>query len=300
MSVESRINKAIDEMSESYGNTLARKSNEAMRAFSQSRLTVFDILAKHTDEHGKIPKSSIAQVTNELTQIDGLMYRDLRNYLRNVAYRDSEESIISLLDVLIAAVGVVALAEILGIPKDVVDRGIDASIIAMYLAGVSVTTSASSLVDSMFNRKGDDGLNLYDRLRRVSISFRREIEREIREGVRKESQTSEITQNIQRKVSDFKWRIDSIVETEFMYVQRSAIGKLAEYGEKVGLVVGLKIVDYPHGTFAEHARHRCFIYARANEHGLGRGVYPVSTRKIRNPHPRCRSTLHFVMTDRFK
>ena len=300
MSVESRINKAIDEMSESYGNTLARKSNEAMRAFSQSRLTVFDILAKHTDEHGKIPKSSIAQVTNELTQIDGLMYRDLRNYLRNVAYRDSEESIISLLDVLIAAVGVVALAEILGIPKDVVDRGIDASIIAMYLAGVSVTTSASSLVDSMFNRKGDDELKLYDRFRRVSISVRREIEREIREGVRKESQTSEITQNIQRKVSDFKWRIDSIVETEFMYVQRSAIGKLAEYGEKVGLVVGLKIVDYPHGTFAEHARHRCFIYARANEHGLGRGVYPVSTRKIRNPHPRCRSTLHCVITDRFK
>lgn len=300
MSVESRINKSFDEIAVKYQNTLARKNNEAFRAFTQSRLDIVDILAKHTDATGRIPKSNVNQVISEIARYEGVMYRDLRNYLQSTAYRDSEELSLSLINVLIAVIGVVALAELLGIPKNVIDAGLDASLILAYLSGMSVTALATSLVTSMFNRKGDDGKNLYDRLRGISTAFRLEIEREIREGIRKGSQTSDIIQKIQRKIDEFKWRIDTIIETEFMYIQRSSVGKIAEFGEKFGFITGLRIVDYPHGTYAEHARHKCFIYARQDEHGLGRGVYPVSTRKIRNPHPRCRSTLHFVMAKRFQ
>lgn len=300
MSVESRINKAIDEMMESYHNTLARKNNEAFRAFTQARLNMVHTLAKYTDDTGRIPKEKIKPVINEIMAVEGVMYRDLRSYLQNTAYRDSEETLLTLVEVLIAVIGIATLAEILGIPKDVVDKGVDASLIVAYLSGVSVTTLANSLVTSMFNRKGVDGADLYDRLRKVSTSFRIEIVREVRESIRKGLPTSEIIRNIERKISEFKWRIDTIVETEFMYVQRSAVGKVAEFGEKFGFIVGLRIVDYPHAPMREHVRHKCYLYARQNEHGLGRGVYPVTTRKIRNPHPRCRSTLHFVMARRFK
>lgn len=300
MSVETRINDTIDEMMEAYENTLARKSNEAMRAFSHSRLLISDILAKHTDSLGKIPKEKATQVLRELAQIEGEAYRDLRVYVQSTAYVDAEKSVITFLEILIAAIGVVVLAEIISIPKDVVDAGISPAILLFYLAEMSVTDLASSLVTSMFSRKGDDGLNLYDRLRNISAALRVEVVNHARDGIRKGVPTSEIMRNIEHKVNDFKWRIKTIIQTELMYAQRNLTAKFGEFGEKFGMVAGLRITDHPHGSPTEHARHKCYVYARADEHGLGRGVYPVKTRKIRNPHPQCRSTLHFVMVDKFR
>lgn len=236
MSVESRINKAIEEMTESFGNTLSRKSNEAMRSYTQSRLVVVDVLAKHTDGDGVIPSKKAVVVTREILQAEGVMYRDLRDYLRTTARADAEESIISLAELLIATVGVVALAELLSIPYDVSKAGLNASTLVFYLTGMSVGGFATSLVNSMFTRKGDDGLNLLDRLRNLSSSLRIEISKTVREGIRGRVLATDIIRNLEKRMNDFKWRVETIIETEFMRVHRSVIGKSAEFGEKVGLV----------------------------------------------------------------
>lgn len=298
MTKESRINEEISEMSEALERTLTRKNGEAFREVSRSRLSVSDVLAKYTQEDGTINPIHATAILNEISAIEGEIYRNLRDYLRHTSYETAEESSIGLVEILLIILGAKVLTDFAGIPSDILSAEVDVGAILFgVLIGMNFSSFSRSAENAVFNRKGDDGLQLNDRLRRLATSLRIEVSNVLRQGILRREKVAELLRKVEKKFEEVSNRVRTIIETEVFYAHRQVISRFAEMS---GIATGIKIVDHPHGDHAVHYHHKCAVYARANEHGMGRGVYPVTTRKIRNPHPQCRSTLHLVLADELK
>lgn len=298
MNNEEKLNKALDELHKSFEHSLPRQSGQVIRAMNRSRLTIADVLSKHADSGGVIPKSKANAVVSDLATVEGELYRNIRDELHAVVYDTAESTTVGVAEAVIAVLGALTIVEFAGLSTAI--AGIGAGLVALVftaLTGDGYIDYAQSVEESVFNRKGDDDKVLNDRLKELARSVYGDITVTLRNSIQQGEGTSGMIRKIERKFKDVAWRIKTIVETEVAYAQRQSIGRFAE---KTGIARGLKIVDYPHGDPATHRRHKCYEYAHQNEHGLGQGVYPVTTRKIRNPHPRCRSSLHFVLVDELK
>ena len=293
---EKAVNKAITEIYKSLENTLPRKTGQVIRAVDKARLLIADILAKYTNKDGIIPRNKVSAVLSDLQQVEAEIYKYLRDELRAVLQVTAEDTTMSLAEAIVAIYEAKTLIEFLGLNASILELPIEiVELIFNLLTGSSYRTNRNTSVGSAFNRMGEDGLQLNARLRNISLLLREEVSQTLRDNIQNGEVTSDILRNVERKFKELAWRIVTIVETEALYVMRQTI---AMFAENSNMVESLKIVDYPHGT--DHERHKCYIYAHSDEHGLGEGIYPISTRKIRNPHPRCRSTLHLVMVDKFK
>lgn len=293
--MENELNAKLVEIFESVERSLSRKNAQVRRAVDRTRLMIADILAKYTGSDGKIPRNRINAVLKDLSSIDGEIYRSLRTELSSVLEDVSDTSTVGVAEAVLAVVGVAALIEALNLPVTLAELTVGiAEALFSALTGSTYRKYKESAILSAFNRVGEDGLILNDRLKRLSHQLRKEIETTLRQSIRNGEGTAEILRKIDRKYTELDWRLDTIVESESLFVMRQVNAKFAE---ESGLVKALRIVDFPHGSPGEHARHKCAIYANSNEHGLGDGVYPIGTRKIRNPHPRCRSILLFVLVD---
>lgn len=293
--MENEINEVLEEIYETLERSLPRKNAQVFRSVDRSRLAIADILAKYTSSDGTIPRSKINAVLRDIRAMEGAAYRDLRTELDSVLSTTAQDTTVTLAEAIVAIIGVALLIETLGLPVALADLPVGvAEAIFSAMTGSTYAEHTTKATRSAFNRRDGDEKVLIDRLRKVITDLRKDVEVTLRENIRKGEGTTTILRNIDRNFSEFKWRLDTIVETEAMYVMRQAV---ADYADKSGLVKALKIVDFPHGDPKEHKRHKCYVYAHQDEHGLGTGVYPIGTRKIRNPHPRCRSALFFVLID---
>ena len=153
-----------------------------------------------------------------------------------------------------------------------------------------------NLAQSPFDRVDSDGKRLSDRLREAASRLMSELAETLRKSIRKSEVTPVILRKMQKDFRNLADRTKLLLETEMLYVMRNGIATFAENSD---FVKALRIQDYPHGKPGEHKRHKCYIYAHRDEYGMGMGVYPVKTLKIRHPHPNCRSTLHFVFKEGF-
>lgn len=296
--MEQEINEGLEELFEQIERSLPRRNAQVRKAVDRARLSIADILAKYTDSNGTIPRSKVNAVLRDLAAVEGEIYRNLRNEMAVVVEDVGEETVTELSELILAAIGVAALIKVAGLPKDFANLSVGAAeSVFGALTGKTIREFVEAMVSSTFNRRGSDQKRLNDRLRRIARVLRKEIEVTLRESIRNGEGTTEILRKVERKFSDLDWQIDTLVETESLYTMRQSV---ARFAEESGIVAALKIVDFPHGDIREHMRHKCYIYANSDEHGLGKGVYPIGTRKIRNPHPRCRSMLLFVLKDEFK
>ena len=292
---QDKLQKALIELYEAIERSLPRKNAQVARALDRVRLSIADILAKYADADGVIPRQKLNALLNELLAIEAEIYRNVREEIRVVLQNTSEQVAVGLIQAYIAAVGVGALLGYAGVAQTVIDAYADVGeALFAILMRSTMRRHTDSMVGSAFSRIGDDGLVLNDRLRNIATILRKEVEVTLRESIRKGEGTTKILRRIDRVFRDHRWRLDTITETETLFVLRHSVAKFAQDS---GTAVALRIIDFPHGKPGEHERHKCYIYARSNEHGLGRGVYPVGTRKIQNPHPRCRSVLVPVLVD---
>lgn len=285
---EKRVNDRLLEMQEELEKKLPAYSRQVKQAFDIARTGVADILVKHAKD-GKVPRNRVNAINSELAAVESRLYRDLLSQTTIIiedSVRDAGEGINGALVVAVGAVVLLAMKEEEG--------GSDAFSEAGFLLaiGIGLLELIKKSLSTVFGRSGDDGLNLRDRLRNLAA----DIIADVKKMLRKSNKTGEDLADVQRKVSqifgDVEWRVDRIVETEAAVAYRTAIAQAAEQSD---LVKALKIIDFPHGK--HHEKHKCYEYARADEHGMGKGVYPVTTRKIRNPHPQCRSRLVLVLKE---
>lgn len=292
---EKAVNKAIAEIYETIERSLPRKNSQVARAVGRARLMVADVLAKYTNQDGVIPRNKVSAVVQELQRVEAEIYKYLRDELRLVLADTAEYTVITLAEALVAIYGAQKLLDAVALNEVATELGVElAEVIYNLLTDSSYKKHRDSVVESAFSRRGDDGLALNARLKNISLQTVDELLKTLRQTIGQGEGTSDMIRQTERVFKDIQWRLDTVTETETLFTARQA---LAKFAEESGVVRALKIVDYPHGNPKEHMRHKCYKYAHANEHDLGKGVYPVHTRKIRNPHPRCRSTLHFVMVD---
>lgn len=295
---QKQFNNELDALLETIDNTLPLKSGRVLRASNRSRLTIEDILAKYAGADGKIPRGKTGAVIRDLQRIEGEIYRDVRDELRLIFNDSAKETATGLSLAVMATLDVATVLSIAGITGTVASLGANAAyLIFEALLGKTREDFIEDLAKTPFNRKDDDGLRLNDRLNDISRTIFRQVSGTLRKSIRNGEVTSDMNRKVKRDFKSIAGRLRRIVETEALYVMRNGVGIFAELS---GIAKGLRIQDYPHGKPGEHERHKCYIYAHQDEHGMGKGVYPVTTRKIRHPHPQCRSTLHLVLIDKLR
>lgn len=286
-----KFNAQLDELLENLENTLPKKYGQLTRAADRARLDVEDIIAKYADANGVIPRSKQSAVIRDLQRVEGQIYRDIQRELQVMFNATAEATAMGLSLAVATAIDTATLLAVAGIAKTLADI----TLLFPALIGKSTDQFIKDLAKTPFNRKDSDGLRLNDRLRNIAGTIIREVSSTLRKSIRNGEVTSKMNRKVRDDFNSLAWRLKTMVETEILYVMRNGIATFAELS---GIAKGLRIKDYPHGTPGEHERHACYVYAHADEHGMGVGVYPVHTRKIRHPHPRCRSTLHLVLVDR--
>jgi hypothetical protein len=293
---QAKLNKELDALLETIENTLPRKSGQLNRAVDRARLTVEDILAKYADGDGKIPRNKTSLVLRDLQRIEGEIYRSVRTEFQQVFADSAKETSMALSLALMTAIDTATLLSVAGITGTLASLGANAAyLILEALLRKTREDFAEDIAKTPFNRKDDDGKRLNDRLKDIARTIHREVSSTLRKSIRNGEVTSRMNRKVKRDFSSLAWRLKTIVETEVLYVMRNGIATFAELS---GIAKGLRIKDHPHGKPGEHESHKCYEYAHQDEHGMGEGVYPVTTRKIRHPHPRCRSTLHIVLIDK--
>lgn len=287
---EKQINKRLLEAQADFSRLIPGHTRRVKQAFDLARIRVADILAKHTRD-GKIMPSRFNAISTELTAVEDALYKDLLSQTKFVVEDAAGSAGGAINGVLINAVGVSTLAA-------VQEQRIASTAVlqagALVALGMTIAAFIASVVSTVFNRTGSDGKALRYRLRKLASDVITETRSSLRKSIRNREDYATVQNNILQSFLDVESRIDRITETEAFVAYRTAIAKGAEAS---GLVAALKIIDFPHGAHHVHEKHKCYQYAHKDEHGLGEGVYPVETRKIRNPHPQCRSVLQIVMKE---
>lgn len=287
---EKQINKRLDEAQASFDRLVPGYTRLVKQAFDLARIRVTDILVKHT-VNGKIPVNRLNAISRELTAVEDALYKDLLSQTKAVVEDAAGTAGEGLNGVLVTAVGVTALTA-LQEPQQGSTAVLTAGV--LLAIGMAIAAFVAKITSTVFNRTGDDGKDLRYRLRKLASDIVSEIRLSLRKSIRKREDYATVQNNVLQSFLDVESRIDRIIETEAHVAYRTGI---AIGAEQSGLVQALKIVDFPHGSHGVHKRHKCYEYAHADEHGMGEGVYPVTTRKIRNPHPQCRSRLYIVLKE---
>lgn len=248
-------------------------SRRVNKALEYAELRVTALIAEHSED-GKLNQKALRRLLTELEAVERQLSAELSALMQAEIRKAIEEASIGLNEVLLAA----------GITAALVNDEEEADGILAAL-GVGLLALVLYVLGATFRRKGDDDKNLHDRLRYLAYDLRVELEKELRKA--KGNVASALKAN-KRVFRDAKWRVERLVETETAYAFRRSVARASETS---GAVAALRIIDFPHGKPAVHRRHKCYAYAHADEHGLGKGVYPLGTRKILNPHPQCRSAI---------
>jgi len=256
-------------------DTLPEANARVRKALEASRTRVFTLIAENAVK-GKLDKKALLRILTALETEENRLYEDLAAALRQEIRQAAEDAGVGLNEVLIAA-GVIAVL------SDDDEAPTDGLLAAL---GLGLLALLAFILRSTMRRKDSDGKALPDRLRKLSREIRLELAKELRRLRNKDIGT--MLDTLKKIYGDAEWRVDRLTESEASYAFRRAV---VEGSKSSGVVEALRIIDFPHGKPSVHRRHKCYEYSHANEHGLGRGIYPIGTAKILNPHPQCRSII---------
>ena len=270
---EKTLERRLRNLYEDFYSRQPQANRRVAKALEMAELRVTALIAEHA-ENGKLNQRALQRLLTELETIERQLSAELSALLQAEIRKAIEEAGIGLNEILLAA-GITAV-----LLND--EEEADGILVAL---GTGLIALVLFVLGATVRRKGDDGLALLDRLRYLAYDLRHELEKELRKAKGNVAGALEANKRVFRSA---KWRVERLVETETAYAFRRAVARASETS---GAVDALRIVDFPHGKPSVHRRHKCYIYAHADEHGLGTGVYPIGTRKILNPHPQCRSII---------
>lgn len=287
---EKRINDKLVKLQKDMEKKIPTYTKQVTKAFDLARARVSDIIVKYVKD-GTVPKNRINALIRELSAVEASLYRDLLSLttivIEGVA-RDAGEGINGALVVAIGATTLLALREEEDGAKAISAAGY------MLALGTTLLLLIKKVLETVFGRRGDDGLNLRNRLRKLAADVIADVQKSLRKSNKTGEDYADIQRNVAQIFGDVEWRVSRIVDTEASVAYRTAVSKAAQ---ESGLVKAVKIIDFPHGAPGEHEKHKCHILANRDAHGMGKGVYPVSNLEVRNPHPQCRSRLVLVMKE---
>lgn len=280
---QDKLERAFIASFEEYESSITKQSKTVLQAISGTRPINFN--------------------AGTLDRLEGRIYATYSQSLRSELETAVHASATNLSDALIAAIGPVAVAELVGIQSamsaaEMARTGILTGLVFALLFGIGIAEFVDELVESIMNRTSRNtpegpSYSTKQRIRQFARQLALEATKVIRQGIRGDSTDGDIARAIGKVYLEADWRVKRLVETETLTAYRTSIAELAG---KSSLFENVKIIDFGIGHEHTHPRHRCYKYARADEHGLGPGIYPPTVRKIRNPHPQCRSILVPVLS----
>lgn len=296
---ESKLNDALQRRFESFERTQLPKliRTTISQANDSSRLRVLDVLTEYAKKDNTISKARINALLRELQSVESELRTQVERALRQAIRTTAEQAAYNANQSILGALGV-ALAPLVGVSTAAVvaQQGAKLADIIGGTAvafGVTFATIVKSAVDYVFKRIGEDSKTLTDRVWYYAGSLRDKLASVIRNEALKGRTVDDIMRQVKTVYSGEEWKLRRLVQNEAMTTYRKAV---ADGAQRSAVVAGLKIVDHPDGH-AHHETHECYVYARADEYGMGRGVYPTTETKLLMPHIQCTSTLHYVLAE---
>lgn len=276
---QAKLERTLSELYEQFERTLPKQRKAVTDGISAARPT--------------------AATPETIEAMERNIYRAYTTALRAELERTVSTSVDNLATALIAALGPVSVMELAGVAtavsvSELAKSGLLNGLIFVLIFGIDIADFAKSLVEAMMSRTSSDGKNTRQRIRIFANEVAEEITKAITTATRSGRSQTDILGAIDEVLREADWRVDRLVDTESMTAYRTSVTRIVEDSDVFSAV---RIIDFPEGHEDVHHRHNCYKYARADEHGLGNGIYPATTRKIRNPHPQCRSILVPILAE---
>jgi hypothetical protein len=289
-STQDKLEQSLIESFESFERQIPKQRKAVLASISTARLALNERLAAKSVK-GVTPKGADAQkIVDDAERLIATAYATT---LRKELEQTVRASAVSTAEALIAALGPVAVLELTGLViamsiAELLETGLLIEFVFALIFGIALTAFVSAIVDSLMRRVESDGRNTNSRIRRFANEVSTELAKVIRQSAANGDNMADLVRKVEQVFAEADWRVRRLVDTEIMAAYRSSVARLTEGST---IVKGLRIIDFPEGHEETHDRHKCYQYAQVDEFGLGKGVYPVTVRKIRNPHPQCRSIL---------
>jgi adenine-specific DNA methylase len=264
---ERKINDALAKAVRQYDRLNARQVRFVVEEIARTRLQVVDTLNRYAGSDNTIPKARLASIQRQLDAIEQAIRRYGTTSMRTVIAEAAAASTS-------AANG--AITNTLGASVGLVLGGINENVV-QYVA----------------TRFADDGLQLSDRVWQLAGDTRDELNRTLRSDIIRGESVNQMIANVRKVYANETWKIKRLVVTEGNTAYR--VGS-AYYAQQSDVVKALQIHDNG-DRHPRHKTHECFEYARADEFGMGAGIYPPTEEKIFSPHPQCSSYLTYVLDE---
>lgn len=273
MTKEDELNKELDaimaevlDSSLKYSTTIENKLNDV-------RKQVNGLLLEYSNKDKTISYTRLNTLLRELDDVEASLVDELETSVDKYVEDTSKKSNKALIAAITAAVGV-------GIAFGGKDR---------------VPTLEQATKETVEYIKGEkaDGLDLNDRIRRLSGSFRDDMQKAIRYGVMSKYSINKISRNVKEAFDKGMWQIKTIVTSELPTVVRKSMVWIAG---KTNIVKWVKIIDN-RGRHKYHTSHQCYIYAEQNKYGVGKGIFKPTDTYILDPHPQCTAYFHYIFKD---
>ncbi|MEH7456324.1 hypothetical protein V7183_03585 [Bacillus sp. JJ1127] len=148
----------------------------------------------------------------------------------------------------------------------------------------------------LINREGTDGLILSDRVWNLAGGLRDELSKKIRSSIIRGESISKLSKAIKEVHDNEAWKIRRVAVSESNNAYRGATLYSAQ---ESNIVKAVKLIDNGH-RHPNHSNHVCHKLAKADDYGLGAGVYPMKESlmaQLISPHPQCSSRLNYIMKD---
>jgi hypothetical protein len=287
---QDKLEQHLIEAFEEFERTIPRQRKAVLASISTARLKTSERLAAKAVD-GSIPKST--DVKKLSAEAERLITTAYATSLRTSLEQTVRASAVSTSEALIAALGPAAVLELTGVITalsiaELLETGLLVEFVFAFIFGTAITSFVAAVVNGLLRRIESDGKSTNQRIRIFAREISIELTKILRQGALNGDSMSDLMKKLEKVFAQADWRVRRLVDTETMAAYRTSIARLTDGSS---IVKGLRIIDFPEGHEDRHEQHKCYEYAQVDEYGLGKGVYPASTRKIRNPHPQCRSIL---------
>lgn len=251
---------------------IAANGRKAERLFKKLNKELSYVLTQRADKDGRISRRSLNTLIKEFDYVLRNARTDLFDQITQIVKETADYSLTE--------------------QEAVFFREVGQSLISKKLHDAVI----EAVVNEQIDARADDRLQLSDRVWILTSDLHAELTKTVTASVLKNQSISEMAAAVAAVHANEAWKIRRLVITEANTAHRIATGAAAELSE---VVEAIKLNDSrrPH---ARHTSHTCYALARADDYGLGAGIYPKDKRGLlAMPHPQCSSYISYVLREEY-
>ena len=272
MNKQTELDKAIEAMQDELQKHIAQNGRKAERIYKKLSGELSQVIASHANKEGRIDRRRLNTLIKEFDNALKNARTDLFNEITEIIKDTAGYSLTESDRLFLREVGQNLIA------SELHNKVIDA------------------VVKAQIEEEADDRLLLSDRVWILTNDVHAELTKTVTASVLKNESISAMIAAVAAVHANEEWKIRRMVITEANTAHRTATG-LAAKNSKV--VDAIKLND-SHRPHKNHASHRCYELARADDYGLGQGVYPKDKYGlIAMPHPQCSAYISYVLNDKY-